>query len=220
MGARPGRFVCRSKRPSSRAAVWIRSLSNCVFKYQFICPPPVFSHTFWNGPKYSTTSLRLVSVCLLACLANCVRVADGVDDGKALIVIVNGISLEHSHGPPETDSLALPNVPSKVRNNLGSREWLSTSWVRSLVVNDLSRALEYLIDRGELRRSAAFGVAKKIIRSGTASLSPGQRQIYQRFIAPKLDLSCTRCGKAISIGEVVGAYENEGMCGWCLVNAE
>jgi hypothetical protein len=82
--------------------------------------------------------------------------------------------------------------------------------------NDLARTLQYLMEHGELRRGSAFGIARKIIVTGTESLTPAQRHIYQRQIAPLLDLACSRCGKAIRIGEVIGAYENGGLCAWCL----
>lgn len=83
-------------------------------------------------------------------------------------------------------------------------------------------ALQKLIDDERITNPASIGVAKKVISDGNLdALSPKQREVFTRFIAPQMKIDCESCGTPIPLAsypEVIANAQFEGqvLCDGCL----
>jgi hypothetical protein len=72
--------------------------------------------------------------------------------------------------------------------------------------------------RVRLRASVVWhpvdAIAKKVLQSGTESLIGEQIEIYDRYILPRVEPVCRRCHNVIPDSELIGSYENGGLCSW------
>ncbi len=86
----------------------------------------------------------------------------------------------------------------------------------------LRTGLQSLIDDERITNAASIGIAKKVIEDGNLdSLSPKQREVFTRFIAPKLNIACESCGEQIQLAsypEVLANahFEGQVLCDGCL----
>lgn len=83
-------------------------------------------------------------------------------------------------------------------------------------------ALQALIDNERISNPTSVGIAKKVIADGNLDgLSQRQREVFTRFIAPEMRISCESCGDSISLAsypEVIANADFEGqvLCDGCL----
>jgi hypothetical protein len=83
-------------------------------------------------------------------------------------------------------------------------------------------ALQALIDDERITSPASVGIAKKIIADGSLEgLSPKQREVFSRFIAPEMKIACELCETPIPLAsypEVIANAQFEGqvLCEGCL----
>jgi hypothetical protein len=87
-------------------------------------------------------------------------------------------------------------------------------------------ALQTLIDDERITNPASVGIAKKVIADGNLDgLSERQKEVFSRFIAPEMKISCERCESPIPLAcypEVIANAEFEGevLCDGCLYYKE
>ena len=68
----------------------------------------------------------------------------------------------------------------------------------------------------EMLDDPARGVAKLWLNEGEAVLSDKQRYVLEKYVfGPYVTERCTRCSGSIPWGEMLGAYDNGGLCGYC-----
>lgn len=83
-------------------------------------------------------------------------------------------------------------------------------------------ALQMLVDDQQIENPASVGIAKKVIADGNIdSLTAKQKEVFTRFIAPKMKIACETCNEAIPLAsypEVIANAEFEGqiLCDGCL----
>lgn len=83
-------------------------------------------------------------------------------------------------------------------------------------------ALQALIDDERITNPASVGIAKKIIADGNLDgLSPKQKEVFSRFMAPEMKIACELCETPIPLAsypEVIANAEFEGqvLCDSCL----
>ena len=77
-------------------------------------------------------------------------------------------------------------------------------------LGDNLQALEELADMGYIDRDApAYGIAKKYLHDGEASLSEKQRFVFNKEVAPVIFKSCARCSEGIELSALPIAYEED-----------
>ncbi|HKI62531.1 MAG TPA: hypothetical protein VKA31_09580 [Mariprofundaceae bacterium] len=77
-------------------------------------------------------------------------------------------------------------------------------------LGDNLQALEELADMGYIDRdTAAYGIAKKYLHEGEASLSEKQKYVFNKEIAPVIFKSCSRCSEGIELSALPIAYEED-----------
>src|SRR5687768_750314 len=80
----------------------------------------------------------------------------------------------------------------------------------------LDALLQVLLLEGEISHAVSAGIARQVIDQGVGSLSAAQERVFRMYVLePLCDVPCARCGSAMPYGEVIGARENGGYCGWC-----
>jgi hypothetical protein len=73
-------------------------------------------------------------------------------------------------------------------------------------------ALETLAKMGYFDKdSAAYGIAKKYLHEGMASLSEKQKWVFDKEVAPVIFKSCARCGESIELSTLPDAYDEDTM---------
>jgi hypothetical protein len=86
----------------------------------------------------------------------------------------------------------------------------------------LVASLKALIEHEKLTNGASIGIAKLVIDKGTLDvLSDKQRDVFNRFIAPHLQIECEQCETPIHASaypEVMqtAKYEGQVLCESCL----
>ena len=64
--------------------------------------------------------------------------------------------------------------------------------------DDTRAALLALIDNEKITHSASIGIAKKVIADGNLDgLTKNQKEVFRRFIAPKMKITCEQCEETI-----------------------
>lgn len=82
--------------------------------------------------------------------------------------------------------------------------------------DDINEYLHILLDLKTLN-GAAEGITKLVIDKGVEALSEKQRFVFEKeVIEPYTYEECARCGCNIPWCEMFGAYENDGLCSWCI----
>ncbi|HVK55639.1 MAG TPA: hypothetical protein VM532_11495 [Burkholderiales bacterium] len=87
-------------------------------------------------------------------------------------------------------------------------------------------ALQALIDDKRITNPVSVGIAKKVITDGNLDeLSPKQKEVFSRFIAPEMKIACELCNVSIPLAsypEVIANAEFEGqvLCDGCLYYKE
>jgi hypothetical protein len=77
-------------------------------------------------------------------------------------------------------------------------------------LGDNLQALEELVDMGYIDRdTAAYGIAKKYLHEGEASLSEKQKYVFNKEVAPVIFKSCARCSEGIELSALPIAYEED-----------
>lgn len=80
---------------------------------------------------------------------------------------------------------------------------------------DEREVLEYLVEYENLS-GAALGVARQVIDRGRDSMSDGQLQVWDWYIAPYLKMKCRMCGSPLPASEILPALvEEDGHCCPC-----
>ena len=83
-------------------------------------------------------------------------------------------------------------------------------------------ALQSLIDNEKITNQASVGIARKVIADGNLDgLSPRQKEVFSRFIAPEMKINCESCEESIPLASypvVIANAEFEGqvLCDGCL----
>jgi hypothetical protein len=75
-------------------------------------------------------------------------------------------------------------------------------------------SLQYLIEF-ELE-DPACGIAKLVLDKGENVLSPKQKAVFDKHVRPYFDIECSRCHADVPDCELIGAWENDNLCSWCL----
>jgi hypothetical protein len=89
-------------------------------------------------------------------------------------------------------------------------------------LNALRSGLQALIDDERITNAASIGIAKKVIDGGNLdALSAKQREVFERFIAPNMNIACESCGEKIQLAsypEVLANvfFEGQVLCDGCL----
>ncbi|MDB5898353.1 MAG: hypothetical protein JWP22_3304 [Ramlibacter sp.] len=84
-------------------------------------------------------------------------------------------------------------------------------------------ALQELLDIGRIGYPATVKIAERVVADGNLdSLSAVQKEVFHRFIAPKLRIACEVCMAQIPLAsypEVIASPEFEGqiLCDGCLL---
>lgn len=80
--------------------------------------------------------------------------------------------------------------------------------------NDLD-ALEVFVEEGLIDpEQPAYGVMKQVIHDGVESLSPKQRFVYERHLAPIFERKCAVC-HANTMSDIAYMLENDsGVCSY------
>lgn len=87
-------------------------------------------------------------------------------------------------------------------------------------------ALQALIDDERITNATSVGIAKKVIADGNLDgLSPKQKEVFSRFIAPEMKIACELCEAQIPLAsypEVIANADFEGqvLCDGCLYYKE
>jgi hypothetical protein len=76
-------------------------------------------------------------------------------------------------------------------------------------------AIEHLIKY--YLEDPAAGIAKLVLVQGEEVLSDKQRHVYERHVLKEyFEIDCSRCHSPIPFGELIGAWENDNLCSWCI----
>lgn len=75
--------------------------------------------------------------------------------------------------------------------------------------------IQALIDSGKLD-DPALGVAKKVFNQGESSLVGKQVNVFKFITEKYLELECKRCHAQIPVSELVEAWDEDGLCSWCI----
>jgi hypothetical protein len=92
--------------------------------------------------------------------------------------------------------------------------------------DEIRAALRGLLDNDRITNPASVGIAKKIIADGNLDgLSAKQKEVFSRFIAPEMKITCERCDASIPLAsypETIANAEFEGeiLCDGCIYYKE
>ncbi|MDB5896095.1 MAG: hypothetical protein JWQ88_3626 [Rhodoferax sp.] len=84
-------------------------------------------------------------------------------------------------------------------------------------------ALQELLDIGRIAHAPTVKIAERVIADGNFdALSPLEKEVFDRFIAPKMRIECELCMTQIPVAsypEVIASPEYEGkiLCDGCLL---
>jgi hypothetical protein len=80
-------------------------------------------------------------------------------------------------------------------------------------LNPLEDLLEYLIDTKHIPGMPYEGIARHVIAFGEESLSRAERQLFEKEIAPLVEVDCVSCHHRMGTDELHEAYEVEVIVG-------
>jgi hypothetical protein len=80
--------------------------------------------------------------------------------------------------------------------------------------------LEELVKTGDLRGTAAEGIAKYILAEGKEKLSEKQKFVFEPDILKKFSATCEECYQSIPWSEAYEFYHSPGRCAACQVRYE
>lgn len=83
--------------------------------------------------------------------------------------------------------------------------------------DDMKYVAQYVLEN-ELVNGATEGIARAICSKGWHSLSPKQKEVFQKNAVPLATLQCDRCGAEIPYSEL--EFNDSNLCGWCLHQME
>lgn len=86
------------------------------------------------------------------------------------------------------------------------------------MMEDEDRGVDFVRDliSREMLEGSALGVAKLWLDTGDDGLSDKQKYVLDEYVfKPYVREGCSRCAQAIPWSEMLEAYDNGGMCGYC-----
>lgn len=75
--------------------------------------------------------------------------------------------------------------------------------------------LQQLVDTGDLRNSAAEGIAKLVIDKGEDVLSEKQRFVFDRDVVKAYTGTCDECGQRVPWSQAYEYFHSPGRCADC-----
>jgi hypothetical protein len=80
----------------------------------------------------------------------------------------------------------------------------------------LKESLAELLEYGSIEEgTAAAGISRRVISHGMESLTPRQREIFERYVLEEYcSTSCIRCGSTLEYSELVGCRDKR-YCSYC-----